>query len=52
MNHSLLTYGFGKFDSPYQGHLVLHGFGLLYLPVIQLNFALSIQQESLFSLER
>jgi hypothetical protein len=50
MNGSLLTYGFGMFAL--RGYPVIYGFGLVHTPVVQLNFSLSIQQESLFSLER
>lgn len=48
--NNILTYGLGDFAK--RGHIVLFGFGELPISIIQINFSLSIQQNSLFALER
>jgi len=48
--NGIITYGFGSF--PDTGHIVLYGFGQKLIPIIQLNFDLSINTNFSIRLDR
>lgn len=50
MTNGPITYGFGNLSN--NGYIVLYGFGQSFRPIVQLNFALEIEQLLEFSLER